>query len=64
MGRKGIKVASVDVDKLLGMLNAALSEEWLAYFQYWIGARLMEGPMRNEVEPELLLHADQGRYFM
>ncbi|MFN8239971.1 MAG: ferritin-like domain-containing protein [Bacteroidales bacterium] len=59
MGKQGIKVASVDVDKLIEMLNAALSEEWLAYYQYWIGARLMEGPMRSEVEPELLLHADQ-----
>ncbi len=59
MGREAIKVVSVDIDKLLGMLNAALSEEWLAYYQYWIGARLMEGPMRSEVEPELLLHADQ-----
>ena len=59
MGRQAIKVSSVDVDKLLGMLNAALSEEWLAYYQYWIGARLMEGPMRSEVEPELLLHANQ-----
>ncbi|MDD4145375.1 MAG: ferritin-like domain-containing protein [Prolixibacteraceae bacterium] len=59
MGKEAIKVASVDVKKLLEMLNAALSEEWLAYYQYWIGARLMEGPMRSEVEPELLLHADQ-----
>jgi bacterioferritin len=59
MGKQAIKVASVDVEKLIGMLNAALSEEWLAYYQYWIGARLMEGPMRSEVEPELLLHADQ-----
>lgn len=60
MGKQAIKVASsVDVDKLLVMLNAALSEEWLAYYQYWVGARLMEGPMRSEIEPELLLHADQ-----
>lgn len=59
MGKQAINVASVDVEKLLGMLNAALSEEWLAYYQYWIGARLTEGPMRSEVEPELLLHADQ-----
>ncbi|VBB48337.1 Ferritin Dps family protein [uncultured Paludibacter sp.] len=59
MGKQGIKVASVDVEKLLEMLNAALSEEWLAYYQYWIGARLMEGPMRSEVEPELLIHADE-----
>jgi len=59
MGKEAIKVSSVDVDKLLEMLNAALSEEWLAYYQYWIGARLMEGPMRSEVEPELLIHADE-----
>ena len=59
MGKEAIKVSSVDVDKLLEMLNAALSEEWLAYYQYWIGARLMEGPMRSEVEPELLVHADE-----
>ncbi|HXL01021.1 MAG TPA: ferritin-like domain-containing protein [Dysgonamonadaceae bacterium] len=59
MGKEAIKVASVDVDKLLEMLNAALSEEWLAYYQYWIGARVMEGPMRSEVEPELLEHANE-----
>ncbi len=59
MGKEAINVASVDVNRLLEMLNAALSEEWLAYYQYWIGARLMEGPMRSEVEPELLLHATQ-----
>lgn len=59
MGKEAIKISSVDVKQLLKMLNAALSEEWLAYYQYWIGARVMEGPMRSEVEPELLLHADQ-----
>ena len=59
MGKEAIKVASVDVDKLLEMLNAALSEEWLAYYQYWIGARLIEGSMRSEVEPELLEHANE-----
>lgn len=59
MGKQGIKISSVDVPKLIDLLNAALSEEWLAYYQYWIGARLMEGPMRSEIEPELLLHANQ-----
>ena len=59
MGKQGIKISTVNVKELLKMLNAALSEEWLAYYQYWIGARVMEGPMRSEVEPELLLHADQ-----
>ncbi|HOA09771.1 MAG: ferritin [Bacteroidales bacterium] len=59
MGKEAKQVVSVDLEKLLGMLNAALAEEWLAYYQYWIGARVMEGPMRSEIEPELLLHATQ-----
>ena len=59
MGKKAIAIANLDVEKLIQMLNEALAEEWLAYYQYWIGARIMEGPMRSEVEPELLLHATQ-----
>lgn len=59
MGKKAIDIAKLDVTKLIQMLNEALAEEWLAYYQYWIGARLMEGPMRSEIEPELLLHATE-----
>ena len=59
MGKKAIAIANLDVEKLIRMLNEALAEEWLAYYQYWVGARVMEGPMRSEVEPELLLHATQ-----
>ncbi len=59
MGEKAVSIAKLDVKKLIDMLNGALAEEWLAYYQYWIGARVMEGPMRSEVEPELLLHATQ-----
>jgi bacterioferritin len=59
MGKHGIEILKIDVKELIRMLNAALSEEWLAYYQYWIGARVMEGPMRSEIEPELLVHADQ-----
>jgi len=44
MGRQAVNILSIDVKKLTEMLNAALAEEWLAYYQYWIGARLMEGP--------------------
>lgn len=59
MGKKAVEIAKLDVEKLIQMLNEALAEEWLAYYQYWIGARMMEGPMRSEIEPELLLHATQ-----
>jgi bacterioferritin len=59
MGKHAIKISNLDNEKLVQMLNEALAEEWLAYYQYWVGARVMEGPMRSEIEPELLLHADQ-----
>ena len=59
MGKIGVEILNVDAKKLIQMLNEALCEEWLAYYQYWIGARVMEGPMRNEIEPELLVHATQ-----
>ncbi|MBW6458089.1 MAG: ferritin [FCB group bacterium] len=59
MGKQAIEILDLDVKKLIDMLNAALCEEWLAYYQYWIGARVLEGPMRTEVEPELLIHANE-----
>ncbi|MCD7973638.1 MAG: ferritin [Candidatus Azobacteroides sp.] len=61
MGKENVEIIRqlLDVDKLLEMLNVALSEEWLAYYQYWVGARLIEGPMRPSVEKELLTHANE-----
>lgn len=59
MGSRAVQIANLDVEKLVKILNEALAEEWLAFYQYWVGARVMEGPMRSEVEPELLVHAQQ-----
>lgn len=59
MGKKGLEILGIDSQKLVGMLNEALAEEWLAFYQYWIGARVMVGPMRSEIETELLNHATQ-----
>ncbi len=28
----------IDIVELLAQLNAALSEEWLAFYQYWVGS--------------------------
>lgn len=47
----------IDVPELLGQLNAALSEEWLAFYQYWIGAQVVEGAMRSDVQREFEEHA-------
>ncbi|MCK7460605.1 MAG: hypothetical protein MZU84_00195 [Sphingobacterium sp.] len=38
---------------LLNLLNKALADEWLAYYQYWIGAKVVKGPMKDAVIAEL-----------
>jgi len=57
MERKGKEIIGVDVNELIGLLNKALSDEWLAYYQYWIGAKVVKGKMRQQVVAELTQHA-------
>ncbi len=59
MGTKGRSIVGTDVDKLIEMLNAALADEWLAYYQYWVGAKVAKGPMRGSVAAELVQHATE-----
>lgn len=49
----------MDVDKLINLINKTLSDEWLAYYQYWIGAKRVKGPMKGAVIAELILHATE-----
>lgn len=46
-----------DVDELLNKLYAAYSDEWLAYYQYWLGAQICQGPMMTAVIEQLDEHA-------
>ena len=57
MGTKGIEIVGVDVQQLLNVLNIAFADEWLAYYQYWLGAKVVKGPMKEAVITELLQHA-------
>jgi len=59
MGTIGRKIIGMDVDELLRLLNAAFASEWLAYYQYWLGAKLIKGPMKDAVAAELNLHATE-----
>ena len=59
MGQKGRSIVKMDVDELINLLNKALSDEWLAYYQYWIGAKVVKGPMKDAVIAELTLHATE-----
>jgi bacterioferritin len=53
------KMLATYKDELLIMLKEAIDEEWLTYYQSWIGAILMEGPFKDEVKPELFINANQ-----
>ena len=59
MGTKGRSIVGMDVDELLTLLNRAFADEWLAYYQYWLGAKVVKGPMKDAVAAELLLHANE-----
>lgn len=58
-GSVEILKSKIDVQKLVDVLNAALAEEWLAFYQYWVGAQVVEGLQRAEVESEFLEHAHE-----
>ncbi len=57
MGTKGIEIVDMDVGLLCEELNRAYCDEWLAYYQYWLGAKVAKGPMKEAVIAELTQHA-------
>lgn len=59
MGTKGIEIVGMNVKKLLDLLNRAFCDEWLAYYQYWLGAKVVKGPMKDAVIVELEQHATE-----
>ena len=64
MAKESVKIlqGKLDVKSLIDQLNAALSEEWLAYYQYWVGALVVEGAMRADVQGEFEEHAEEERH--
>lgn len=59
MGTKGKEIVGKDAKELVELFNKALADEWLAYYQYWVGALVVKGPMRPEVQAELQEHAKE-----
>ena len=57
MGTRGKEIVGIDVNQLIEELNKALADEWLAYYQYWVGAKVAKGTMRGTVVAELSEHA-------
>lgn len=59
MGSQGRKIVGMDVDELISLLNKALADEWLAYYQYWVGSKVVKGPTKDAVIAELVQHATE-----
>jgi bacterioferritin len=59
MGTRGREIVGMDVNELLRLLDQAYASEWLAYYQYWLGAKVIKGPMKDAVAAELTLHATE-----
>ncbi len=66
MGEKARELAGADVERVLEELNKAYADEWLAFYQYWVTAKVLEGRYSGFVAGELkrlateeLEHADE-----
>lgn len=59
MDNRGVQMVKMDVDELLTLLNKALADEWLAHYQYWVGSKVVAGPMSDAVAAELVEHATE-----
>ncbi len=59
MGTKAKEIINMDVEEVIGLLNKAFADEWLAFYQYWIGAKVVKGPLRGVAERELEEHAGE-----
>jgi len=63
MGTRGREIVGLAVETVIDTLNKAFADEWLAYYQYWIGAKVVKGPTKDAVMAELTLHsADELRH--
>lgn len=59
MGEMAQKISKVDYEELVKTLNIAFAEEWLAYYQYWLGSLLAVGPHRSQIAKEFMEHANE-----
>lgn len=58
MGKAGISILKgIEVDEVINLLNKAYCDEWLAYYQYFVEAKVVKGIMKDAAIVELNQHA-------
>jgi len=58
MGKVGRSIIQgIDAEEVITLLNKAYADEWLAYYQYFIEAKVIKGIMKDAAIAELNQHA-------
>lgn len=56
-------IKGIEVSEIISLLNKAYADEWLAYYQYFIEAKVVKGIMKDAAITELTQHAtDEMRH--
>jgi len=50
-------IKGIEINEIITMLNKAYADEWLAYYQYFIEAKVIKGIMKDAAIAELTQHA-------
>jgi bacterioferritin len=51
-------IQGIEINEIITALNKAYADEWLAYYQYFIEAKVIKGIMKDAAIAELTQHAD------
>jgi len=58
MARRGNSIIKgLEISEIITVLNKAYADEWLAYYQYYIEAKVIKGIMKDAAIAELTQHA-------
>ncbi len=58
MASRGISILKgIDVEEVIARLNRVYCDEWLAYYQYFVEAKVVKGLMKDAAIAELTQHA-------
>jgi len=58
MARRGNSIIrGIEISEIITVLNKAYADEWLAYYQYFIEAKVIKGIMKDAAITELTQHA-------
>ncbi|HUH43508.1 MAG TPA: ferritin-like domain-containing protein [Sulfurimonas sp.] len=50
-------IKGLEISEIITVLNKAYADEWLAYYQYFIEAKVVKGIMKDAAIAELIQHA-------